>query len=156
MDVRVQLPKWLSQITHPTVSAVAEEMKKWNITYEQTAPFITSPVPPLHYGRNVIVRSQPFEVIILHIPAHIETPIHDHGESFCCVKVVAGQLYNRIYEKDKTTGILQQTREEKYVQGDYFTVSKDHIHSMYNPSDQPLHTFHVYSPPIQNNHFYTN
>jgi cysteine dioxygenase len=154
MDVRAQLPKWLSQITCPTISAVAQEMKKWNITYEQTAPYITSPVFPLHYGRNVIARDQSFEVIVLHIPAHVETPIHDHGNSFCCVKVVAGQLYNRIYERDKTTGKLQQTREEKYGAGEYFTVSKDQIHSMYNPSSEPLSTFHVYSPPIQNNQFY--
>jgi cysteine dioxygenase len=154
MDVRAQLTRWLSHITQPTVSAVEREMRKWYITYEQITPFITSPVPPKHYGRNVIATFQPFEAIVLNIPPHIETPVHDHGESFCCVKVMAGVLYNRIYELDKTTDELKLTREEKYVQGDYFTVTKDQIHSMYNPTDRHLITFHVYSPPIQNNHIY--
>ncbi|MCH5584691.1 cysteine dioxygenase family protein [Shimazuella sp. AN120528] len=155
MDLTAQLPTWLSLITHPSPSIIKEEMRRWNITYQNVSPYITSPVPPLHYGRNVIFRTKLFEVIVLQIPPYVETPIHDHGESFCSVKVVDGVLYNRVYHIDKTSGDLEQIREERYEQNNYFVVTQDQIHSMYNPNNQPLITFHVYSPPIENNHIYS-
>lgn len=154
MDITARLPKWLSQITSPTIPVIQQEMRKWNLSYLEVSPHLSSPVPPLHYGRKVLARFPLFEVIVLHVPPQVETPIHDHGNSFCCVQVIDGILCNRIYEIQPSTDTPIQVREETYRSNDFFAVTKDQFHSMYNPTSQPLITFHIYSPPIENNRIY--
>ena len=153
MDLAECLPLFLNEITNPTVTEVEQMIRLFPCTtYEQVAPFITPPKTSLNYGRNVIYSSERFEVIVLNLPPFTETPIHDHGESFCCVKIIKGTVHNRIFEISSPQPTL--IREEKYITDDYFTVTTDQIHSMYNPANEALITFHIYTPPIQNNQFY--
>jgi cysteine dioxygenase len=149
------LVRTLSEITNPTVAQVERVLRETDCTLKQVTPYITPPVAPLNYGRNVIYQSELFEIIVLNLPAHTETPIHDHGESFCCAKVVSGGLVNRTYHLlPPDNSISTVTEEVKHYTEDFFTVTKDQIHSMYNPSHEALITFHIYSPPIRNNQYY--
>jgi cysteine dioxygenase len=152
MNVIRCLPLFLNEKTNPTITQMEKLIRCIPYTtYEQIVPFITSPKPPLNYGRNVIYSTERFEVIVLHLPAHTETPIHDHGESFCCVKIIKGTLHNRIFDLSPH---LTLRKEDTYTADDYFTVTTDQIHSMYNPSKEALISFHIYTPPIRDNHIY--
>ncbi|MXQ55874.1 cysteine dioxygenase [Shimazuella alba] len=153
MDVTEFLPQIISDIKNPTIPQVEQLIRNIPCDFQEIAPHISLPTPPLTYGRNVIFQSKLFEVIVLNLPPLIETPIHDHGASFCCVKIIKGTLHNRIFATSQNRE-MTLLREEIYSTDDYFTVTTDLIHSMYNPNEEAVITFHIYSPPIRNNRYY--
>ncbi|SFX21233.1 cysteine dioxygenase [Thermoactinomyces sp. DSM 45891] len=124
-------------------------------TIDRITPYLTAPVAPLEYGRNQIYCSDLFEVIVLHVPSKVETPVHDHGEACCCVHVIKGSVLNRVYRKhaNETLEILSS---KHFTADEFFYSPHGQIHSMYNPTDQPIVTLHVYTPPISGNHIYPN
>jgi cysteine dioxygenase len=155
MDVTEFLPQMIDDIKSPTIAQVEQLIRNIPCSLQEISPHITLPIPPLTYGRNVIFQSELFEVIILNLPPHVETPIHDHGASFCCVKIVKGTLHNRIFTASASQNHeMTLLREEIYSSDDYFTVTTDQIHSMYNPNEEAVITFHIYSPPIRDNRYY--
>jgi cysteine dioxygenase len=154
MEMCSCLERTLANVNNPTIPQVTQVLRSLDCNIKRVTPYITAPVAPLTYGRNVIYESELFEVIVLHLPPFIETPIHDHGLSFCCVKIVSGVLINRIYQVSNDQKTPTLTEEFIYQTDEYFHVPKDQIHSMYNPTPDPLVTFHIYSPPIRNNHYF--
>jgi cysteine dioxygenase len=153
MELSKRLAQILKNKIHPTVIQVEKLIRDIDCTYQQVIPYITCPTT-LNYGRNVIYQTPIFEVIVLNLPPCTETPIHDHGESFCCVRIVKGKLHNRLFEVSSSCDTPKLSKTEVYTKSDYFTVTNDQIHSMYNPSSEALITFHIYTPPIHNNHIY--
>ncbi len=154
MEICSCLERTLANLNNPTIPQVTQVLRSLDCDLEKVAPYITAPAAPLTYGRNVIYESDSFEVIVLNLPPYIETPVHDHGESFCCVKIVSGVLINRIYQVLNEQNLPTLSEEHIYQTNDYFHVPKDQIHSMYNPIPDPLVTFHIYSPPIKNNQYF--
>lgn len=132
--------------------SICHLIQQSDCTMDRMIPYLTEPIAPLEYGRNRIYHSNLFEVIVLNIPPQVETPIHDHGESCCCVHVVSGVAMNHVYrEKSKN---LQKVSSKKFREGEFFYSPHGQIHSMYNPTNHPLITLHVYTPPIEGNQIY--
>ncbi|WP_051271642.1 cysteine dioxygenase [Shimazuella kribbensis] len=154
MELTTSLSQMLKSKIHPAVTQVEKLIRDIDCTYQQVIPYITSPTATLNYGRNVIYQTPIFEVIVLNLPSFTATPIHDHGESFCCVRIMKGELHNRLFGVSSTSESPHLLKTEIYTTLDYFTVTNDQIHSMYNPNAESLITFHIYAPPIKNNHIF--
>ncbi|MBD1371495.1 cysteine dioxygenase family protein [Hazenella sp. IB182357] len=122
-------------------------------TFKNVVPHQTKPVSPLQYGRNVIFQSELYEVVVISMPALIETPIHDHGESDCCAYVVSGLVENRCFSLSESAKPLLRATQY-YHSGEYFYESSNQIHSMKNPTGKSFTSLHLYSPPIKNNTIY--
>lgn len=137
--------------------SICHLIQQSDCTIDQITPYLTMPIAPLEYGRNQIYHSKLFEVLVLHVPPQVETPIHDHGESCCCVYVVSGTAVNHVYQKQSDSDYtLQRMGSEQVTEGSFFYSPYGQIHSMYNPTHQPLITLHVYTPPIEGHHIYTH
>jgi cysteine dioxygenase len=132
-------------------TALKQAIEQAECTLERISAHIPAPAPPLHYGRNVIYRSKSVEAIVIHLPGYTETPIHDHGDSICCLYVVSGSVVNRIYATPSDTA---PEREQRKQAGEFLYCDYGQVHSMYNPGPQRLITFHLYTPPLQNATFY--
>lgn len=136
--------------------SICRLIQQSDCTKQRLIPYLTAPVAPLKYGRNRIYYSNLFEVLVLHVPPQVETPIHDHGKSCCCVHVVSGTAVNHIYQRDSHIDqVLQKICCDQVLEGGFFYSSYGQIHSMSNPTNHPLVTLHVYTPPIEGNHIYT-
>ncbi|MFC7441804.1 cysteine dioxygenase [Laceyella putida] len=152
MNIVECLNRFLRDLAKPDFKILKQTIKKTDCTLERLDSYISPPAPPLHYGRNVIFRSDLFEAIVINLPPFTATPIHDHGESVCCVHVVSGSLVNRKYTNPARPSL---TREQWHKTGDFIYCNYGEIHSMYNPCPKPLISFHLYTPPLRETKFYS-
>lgn len=97
MDFVSCLHRLLQNLHRPDIWRLRQTVEQLDCTREWIAQLVTQPQPPMSYGRNVVLRSDRFEAIVIHLPPGTETPIHDHGSSIGCVRVVAGTLENRVF-----------------------------------------------------------
>jgi cysteine dioxygenase len=115
----------------------------WHVPQYRTEP------NKLPYGRNVLLRNDDFEVIVIHLPGNRATAIHDHGDSIGCAFVVQGELLNITYSLD-SNGYPLQEEEARFPAGQILESPSGLIHEMRNPRKEAMISLHVYSPPLQN------
>lgn len=104
------------------------------------------------YGRNLVSRSDLYELIVLTwLPRH-RTPIHDHASSRCWMWMMRGTLTFRNYEfpeQDCTKGLTCQGETETHSVGDLVYIDDNQgIHSIANASNEPAVSVHLYAGPI--------
>ena len=107
----------------------------------------------VHYARNVLAKSPWYQLIVICWREGQASPIHDHGESACGVRVVDGIASEVRYQRD-ATGKLHSGPESEYYPGDVCVTSREEIHVIRNePGRDDLVTLHLYSPPLKMNFF---
>jgi cysteine dioxygenase len=150
MDFVSRLHRLLQNLHRPDIWRLRQTVEQLDCTRERIAPLVTNPQPPLSYGRNVVFRSDRFEAIVIHLPPGTETPIHDHGNSIGCVRVVAGTLENRVFtlKSGDTEPVLSSIG--RHLPGEYVVIGPGLIHAMCNAGEEPMISFHVYTPPLEN------
>jgi cysteine dioxygenase len=133
-------------LTNPSVKELAYSLKQIPNASKSIKPYVKEP-DQLQYGRNVIYRNNELEVIVINIPPHKGTTIHDHGPSIGCAMVLEGQLLNSIYRLHENQSELSSSY---FVhQGGCLFSTQGLIHKMSNPSSERMVSLHVYSPPLQ-------
>lgn len=133
-------------LTNPSVKELAYSLKQIPNVSKSIKPYVKEP-GDLEYGRNVIYRNNELEVIVINIPPHKGTAIHDHGQSIGCAIVLEGQLLNSIYRLRENQSELSSSY---FVhQGECLFSTQGLIHKMSNPSSERMVSLHVYSPPLQ-------
>lgn len=145
---------WLEEVKRVIngISSGKEEelraaIRELKCTPLQIGPHVTEP-KDLPYGRNVIHRTDQVEAIVIYLPPLQSTFIHDHGKSVGCAYIVQGTMVNTIY-KPNDRGKAEFLYEYKLNAGECFYAGPGQVHAMRNPSNKPLITFHLYSPPLQ-------
>ncbi len=105
------------------------------------------------YARNVLAKSPWYQLIVICWRCGQSSPIHDHANSACGVRVVDGIATERRYERDNN-GRVVFTEEQQFREGDVCTTSKTDIHVITNQEpDRELVTLHLYSPPLSMNFY---
>ncbi|ULT59784.1 cysteine dioxygenase family protein [Neobacillus drentensis] len=147
MELLACIHQQLGKLTSPTLKELGTSLKRIPNLYELVQPFITDP-DQFSYGRNVIFLNEQLEVIIINLPPHIETAIHDHGKSIGCAMVIEGKLLNSTYRNNEN----QTERAAAYFvqKGDCLFAPQGLIHKMSNLQDERMISLHVYSPPLLN------
>lgn len=107
------------------------------------------------YRRNIIARSEHFELLALCWRSGHCTPIHDHRGVSCAFRVVHG-TGTEIRFKPTPSGLVCPTLATSMHPG-YVCAAKDaDIHQVVNhqAAGKDLVTLHIYSPPITKMHTY--
>lgn len=97
------------------------------------------------YQRNLIARSETFELLLLCFEAGQRTPIHDHAGSACGVKVIEGTATETMFDKSVDNWLFATGSHELAQSGVVGSTDMD-IHQLSNlqPDNRRLVTLHVY------------
>lgn len=102
---------------------------------------------PERYARNLIVRTQAFELLALCWLPGQQTIIHDHGGSVGAARVYRGNLTSRLFAApDGQPARLASA--DVVGPGEIAAVDRPDIHQLANPGPDELVTIHIYSPPL--------
>lgn len=102
------------------------------------------------YKRNIIARSDWYELLALTWRSGHCTPIHDHRQSSCAFRVVEG-VGTEIRFKVTDSGLVCPVATHEMTPGYICAAEEADIHQVANMQapGADLITLHIYSPPIQ-------
>lgn len=101
------------------------------------------------YARNLIYESEHVQLLCLCWKSGQRSPIHDHGNSICGVRIVQGVATETIFER-VPSGYIKALNSNDYPP-DTVMVSQDadtHQISNLQEEGESLITLHLYSPPL--------
>ncbi len=99
------------------------------------------------YQRNVIKKSEFYELVaVCWLPGQ-ETPIHDHVGSDCAFLIVNGTSTETIYETNEE-GLAYPITSRHYQPGEVCAAEEPDIHRVSNDTDSELVNLHIYTPPL--------
>jgi cysteine dioxygenase len=104
------------------------------------------------YQRNLIHFAEHYEVLVLCWRSGQHSPIHDHGESTCCVLVVEGVATEATFQARSGKGLV--VTHSRDLEAGHVMVSRGgDIHQVSNeePHGVDLVSLHVYSPRLRHN-----
>ena len=99
------------------------------------------------YQRNVIKKSEHYELVAICWTPGQDTPIHDHVGSDCAFLIVDGVSTETIYETDDQ-GLARPINTRHYQPGEVCAAEEPDIHRVSNDTDSELVNLHVYTPPL--------
>ncbi|KAJ5312279.1 hypothetical protein PENANT_c011G09520 [Penicillium antarcticum] len=106
------------------------------------------------YTRNAIENiNQKANILLLVWNPGKGSPIHDHANAHCIMKILAGTLQETVYDiPDQGAdypGPLEIKSDSRHTMNDVAYISDDiGLHRVYNPSsDQVAVSLHLYTPP---------
>jgi cysteine dioxygenase len=99
------------------------------------------------YQRNVIKKSEFYELVaVCWLPGQ-ETPIHDHVGSDCAFLIVDGISTETIYETNEE-GLAYPITFRHYQPREVCAAEEPDIHRVSNDTDSELVNLHIYTPPL--------
>jgi len=101
------------------------------------------------YTRNCIFNCENFELILLCWEKGQITPIHDHDDKDCWVKVIRGQFEETIYKEDAAGELRKIKSTVSEVNAVSYMTCKMGCHSLENLSNERSLTLHLYAKPIR-------
>ena len=99
------------------------------------------------YRRNQVHGGPFHEVRLLCWKSGQSSPIHDHAQSSCAVRVVAGTATVHRFER-RADGRIVPAGSAEHPSGATFASADDDLHRVANEQAEDLITLHVYSPPL--------
>jgi len=103
------------------------------------------------YTRNLITRTDDFELLALCWKSEQKTPVHDHNGAKGWIKVLQGQIEETRYKQDLSpkNKCLKLHFQEKVSSGDISYIEDEiGLHSLANVSSKNCITLHLYSPSV--------
>jgi cysteine dioxygenase len=101
------------------------------------------------YHREIIETNALFQLLIITWLPGQKSPIHNHRDSQCIVRVLSGFAIETVYLP--RTGGAFSSEASIYKQGESFGGEDDDIHTLENQptAAKPLVTLHAYFPPLR-------
>lgn len=102
------------------------------------------------YARNLVKRTDWYELLALGWKSGQSSPIHDHFGSSCAFRIIEGRATEVNFEVTGP-GKARETDRAVYDCGDVCVSSSGHVHQVLNiqPAGHNLVTLHIYSPPLR-------
>lgn len=99
------------------------------------------------YQRNIIKKTEHYEMVAIAWKSGQDTPIHDHVGSDCAFLIVEGTSTETIYSLN-ADGCAVPGEVRKYAPGEVCAAEEPDIHRISNDEDVNLINLHVYTPPL--------
>jgi len=99
------------------------------------------------YQRNIIKKTEHYEMVAITWRTGQATPIHDHVGSDCAFLIVEGTSTETIYETDEN-GRAVPSAVRDYAPGEVCAADEPDIHRISNDTEGDLINLHVYTPPL--------
>ena len=107
------------------------------------------------YSRNLVRKTDLYEVLVLCWRAGQRSPIHDHGDSICAVYTMEGKLSADNYRRTPS-GHIRVDYSEDFAPGSVLSIQTSEIHQVSNLQDsEDLVSVHFYVTPLENNRVYS-
>lgn len=108
------------------------------------------------YRRNLMHAGPGYHALVLCWRNGQRSPIHDHRNSSCAVRILQGIAHEIRYIRD-SSGHCRPVSSREYFPGTVMGSQDDDIHEMSNlsPGGDDLITLHIYSPPLLGMRTYT-
>ncbi|RIL11125.1 MAG: hypothetical protein DCC75_02975 [Proteobacteria bacterium] len=109
------------------------------------------------YRRNLVSRSDWYELLVLCWKAGQKSPVHDHCGSSCVFKIIEGaatEIRGELTSEHRNkVKLVRPSAVEVYGGGSVCASTSSDIHEIVNtnPGGSDLITLHVYSPPLHMN-----
>ena len=117
-------------------------------TLESLASFVE--FGELTYRRNLIKQSAWYELLCICWKSGQRSPIHDHAQSTCGLKIINGVATETVFESTDC-GQIKAVSSTDYQVGNVCSSQDADVHQVSNlqgPGNN-LVTLHIYSPPIR-------
>ena len=101
-----------------------------------------------NYVRTLLYRDGRVEMLALTLNPGQRSPVHDHGQSTCIVRVVEGLAHEHVYRSRGTTKGERRFIERELKPGIVTRAPGSMTHSLGNDGDTTLVTLHIYAPPL--------
>ena len=99
------------------------------------------------YQRNVIKKTEFYELVAICWTPGQNTPIHDHVGSDCAFLIADGVSTETIYQLNDE-GLAYPVEVRTYQPGEVCAAEEPDIHRVSNDSNSQLINVHVYTPPL--------
>jgi cysteine dioxygenase len=147
-----RLEQTFCTLKKPSMPQLKEAFAALNHWLEQIPAYSTEP-QQLPYGRNLLIKNEEIEVVVIHLPGDKSTPIHDHGHSIGCALVIEGELLDITYTLDDH-GYPLPIKESRAAAGELLEEGVNQIHRLFNPNEERMISLHAYAPPLQGSNKY--
>jgi len=108
-----------------------------------------------NYVRHCFVHTEKYELLMLCWDENQETPVHAHDGQNCWVKVLEGEINERLYKKDQD-GELVETKTSLLQKGEISYMNDElGLHKLGALNGKAL-SLHLYAEPIQHCKIYDN
>ncbi len=131
----------------PNLDELVEKLNSFDITAEELGENVR--FHSSHYHRNLMFENKHVQLLCLCWKSGQRSPIHDHADSICGVKVITGVASETVYEMT-ASGFIKPLSTVDYREGVVGSQDDDthHIANLQGP-DEDLVTLHCYSPPLK-------
>ncbi|MGJ8655994.1 MAG: cysteine dioxygenase [Akkermansiaceae bacterium] len=139
---------YLERLTaRPPLEEVVQKMQAFDISIEELGDYVQ--FHGNHYRRNLIFENKHVQLLCLCWKSGQRSPIHDHAESICAVKIITGIASETIYEKTPS-GYIKPVSTIDFNKGVIGSEDSDthQVSNLQNP-DEDLVTLHCYAPPLK-------
>lgn len=132
----------------PDLEDLRSHMEAANVSAEDMGDFVQ--FNEEGYRRNMVFENDVVELLCLCWKSGQRSPIHDHAQSVCGVKVIAGTGTETVYEMTPS-GYIKAIHSEDYDCGCVLVSEDSDTHQVANlqSQDSDLVTLHIYSPPLR-------
>ena len=101
------------------------------------------------YGRNLVYHHPDFEIILMCWQPQQKSSIHDHDNSLCLMKCLAGELKEQRYIGDNHTQLVTEVGSHTLQAGQSVSITDEQgLHAIGNSAQNDACSLHVYFPPI--------
>ena len=148
------LIKYMEGLTErPALEDVTQRLEELEISCDELGQHVE-----FHnncYKRNLIFENDQVQLFCLCWKSGQHSPIHDHANSICAVKVISGIASETVFE-NTPSGYLKAVSTTDYSDG-VVGSQDDDIHQITNHQGaaENLVTLHCYAPPIKRMNTYS-
>ena len=131
-----------------SIERLQELLAASNATDEDVREFIR--FEPGHYQRNLVAIGPWYEVLVICWRSGQRSPIHNHAQSTCGLKVLRGTCSETYFAHSPCGQVVALSTSEKHA-GDVCASEDEDTHQVSNLQGpgEDLVTLHIYSPPLR-------
>ncbi len=131
----------------PPLEEVVSKLNDFDISVEELGEHVQ--FHSNHYRRNLMFENKHVQLLCLCWKSGQRSPIHDHADSICGVKVISGVASETVFEMTPS-GLMKPISTVDYYEG-VVGSQDDDIHLMANlqGAEEDLVTIHCYAPPLK-------
>lgn len=96
--------------------------------------------------RNKIWQGVNCEIVVICWNTGMVSPIHDHPENGCLLVPITGNLYEDVWRYNKNKELINVSNNILKKNSISFLQGRNGLHSIMNKTNEPVISFHVYSP----------
>ena len=133
--------------SRPPLEEVVQQLKAFDISMEELGENVQ--FHSNHYGRNLMFENEHVQLLCLCWKSGQRSPVHDHADSTCAVKIITGVASETIYEMTPS-GFIKPIATVDFHE-DVIGSKDSDIHQVSNLQAPGLDlvTLHYYAPPLK-------